>query len=99
MKTGKSINQLAQSLVTLKESSKDFIVPTELLSASVDYDSNQLNLSFNKNNYAPNAWAHGQLSQYTKIPKAYYDRLNMENTTLLASNINHSFNKSEDESR
>ena len=36
-----------------------------------------------------NAWAHGQMSQITKIPKVYYDRLRSEEKgQLLADNIN-----------
>lgn len=98
MKTGKTLQELASGLLQLKESSKDFIVPTEMLMAATDR-SNKLSLRFGEQEYSPNNWTHNQISQYSKVPKAYYDRLNQENPELLADCVNHSFRKAGDESR
>ena len=34
-------------------------------------------------------YAHGDLSQFTEIPKPYYDRMRRDQPTLLATNVNH----------
>jgi hypothetical protein len=98
MKQGKSLTELAQALMDTKAASKDFIVPTEILRASAA-ENNRLDLKFGGKTYEPTSWAHSQLSGYTKIPKAYYDRLNQENPDLLADCVNHSLVTSEDQSR
>ncbi len=98
MKTGKTLNELAQSLVHLKQKSRDFMVPTSELRAQVDSKDN-LRLEFDGNKFQPNAWTHGQLASYTNVPKQYYDRLNKENTSLLSDNINWGLSTKGDESR
>lgn len=98
MKTGKTLTQLAQALEEQKRSSKDFIVPTELLTAAVDRD-NKVSLRFNEQEFSPNTWSHSQLSSFGNIPKAYYDRISQENPDLLADNINHAIRMHPNESR
>lgn len=34
-------------------------------------------------------YAHGDLGQFTEIPKPYYDRMRRDMPTLLATNVNH----------
>src|SRR5271169_567151 len=36
-----------------------------------------------------NRWSAGQVAGYTDIPRAYFDRLSIENPALIAENINH----------
>lgn len=40
----------------------------------------------------PTSWAHGQISDFAKVPRQYYNRLDLENPDLLALNVNHGFN-------
>lgn len=99
MKTGKTLTELAQALVDQKKNSKDYIVPTELVRAVNDPFNKGIALEFSGKDHSVNNWTNSQLSGYTKIPKAYYDRLSQENPHLLADCVNHSFNKSAGESR
>lgn len=94
MKTGKSLLELAQALTTIKESAKDYVVPTERLQAEAVQEGghSKLVLSFtngSKHRYDMNAWSRSQLSGYTDIPKQYFDRIAEENPVLAAENINH----------
>lgn len=105
MKSGKSIVELAQELVRQKETARDFVVPTEKLEAKVvETQTGSLHdpkgitleskvaLTFQngkEHSFGLNSWSAGQLAGYTDIPKAYFDRLALENPELIASNINH----------
>ena len=92
MKQGKSLVELAQELVRIKESARDFVVPVEKLEAKVVDE--KLNLSFangETHNFGLNAWSGSQLAQYTDIPKQYFDRIATENPKLAADNVNHGF--------
>lgn len=100
MKTGKSLMELAQALTHVKETAKDYIVPTEMLRAEVEerllpfqeQPSKRLVLAFKngeEKKMGLNAWSRSQLSSYTDIPKVYFDRISEENPELAAKNINH----------
>lgn len=94
MKTGKSIVELAQELVRIKESARDFVVPTEKLEAKVVDE--KVALTFQNGSehaYGLNSWSGSQLASYTDIPKQYFDRIAVENPILAASNINHGLEK------
>lgn len=102
MKTGKTLVELAQELMRVKETAKDFVVPTEKLKAEVmenNFDAagkERVTLAFEngtKHHYTLNNWSASQLSGYTDIPKAYFDRLQSENPHLLADNVNHGFDR------
>lgn len=90
MKTGKTLTELAQSLQAINDSKRDFIVPTEKLKASES--EGKLNLGFTNgenHNFELNSYTSGQVANYTKIPTQYFRRLESENPSLLANNINH----------
>jgi hypothetical protein len=87
MKQGKSLIELAKELETMRETSRDFIVPVEGL--GMTNDASLLFTNGEKHEYTPNSWAHYQLGQYTGIPKNYYDRILSEDKALLATNVNH----------
>lgn len=94
MKNGKSIEAMAQELMRVKETAKDYVVPVERLQAEAieEGDKSKVVLSFtngSKHRFNLNQWSASQLSGYTDIPKAYFDRIQAENPTLLADNINH----------
>lgn len=97
MKKGKSLLELATALTHIRDTAKDFVVPTEKLSAEVvtnqDNTGDQsVALTFTngvKHSLSLTPWSSSQLAGYTDIPKAYFDRINAENPYLAADNINH----------
>ena len=94
MKQGKTLVELAQELTHINNNTKDYIVPVERMHAEVVGD--RVGLSFEngvKHDLTLNTWSSGQLASYADIPKAYFDRLNAENPALLATNVNHSFER------
>jgi hypothetical protein len=66
MKKGKSIVELAQELTRVKDTKRDFVVPTERLEAVVSETSlggNNVNLKFDHNgiqNFGLNPWSSNQ---------------------------------------
>jgi hypothetical protein len=91
MKKGKTITELAQALEAQQAISKDYLVPTAKLSMT---DDNKLTFTGSeKREFSPNNHTHGQIATHAEIPKAYYDRLRIENPKLLATNVNHGFEK------
>lgn len=99
MKTGSSIVDLAQRLQSMRNDSKDYIVPPSKLenvraATVVDGDHEKMVVEMvngHVQTFAPSKWAHSQLAEYADVPKAYYDRLSTENPALLARNVNHGF--------
>ena len=90
MKTGKSLTQLASELESIRNTTRDFIVPTEKLKASSD--GHKVTVGFTngqRHDFRLNRHSGGQLSTYTKIPGSYFQRIAEENPALLAENINH----------
>jgi hypothetical protein len=87
MKKGKTLTELAQTLESMQANAKDYLVPTKSLKVTDDLKltfTNGVTREFSANNHT-----HGQLAAYAEIPKAYYDRLRVENPKLLATNVNH----------
>jgi Domain of unknown function (DUF932) len=98
MKAGKTLTELAQQLEDIKAKSRDFIVPTARLQMGAD-----ASLQFYGKDketapqiLEPSDYAHGQIAGYASVPKAYYDRLRAEKPALLASNVNHGFERQEE---
>lgn len=95
MKTGKTLTQLAQTLEDIRENSRDFLVPTSKLKMN-----NSANLEFENGSVhqlTPNSHSAGQIAGYAGVPKSYFDRLAAENKPLLADNVNHGFQKQQEE--
>ncbi len=98
MKTGKSIQELAQALAHARSASKDFIIPAGKI---VAYTRDELGLGSEGiglaltglpnggQNVELNPWTHGQLASFSDIPKQYYERIIRENPALAADSINH----------
>lgn len=105
MKVGKSLVELAQELTRIKEAKRDFVVPTERLTAvTTEVDERKsVKLSFTDSKgghvYGLNSWSAGQLAGLTDIPKTYFDRIHQENPSLLTDNINHGLEKVAKDSR
>lgn len=94
MKSGKSLTDMAAELMRVKDSARDYVVPVERLHAEAvaEGEKSKVVLAFtngSKHRFDLNSWSAGQLAGYTDIPKAYFDRINAENPTLLADNVNH----------
>ncbi len=90
MKEGKTVQELAKTLENIKETSRDFVVPTSKLEAASTGTSVSLGFengetrAFEMNNYTS-----GQVAGFTGIPTQYFRRIESENPSLLADNINH----------
>jgi hypothetical protein len=106
MKSGKSLVDLAKELTRIQTAKRDFVVPTEKLRAEVvdnsATDERRLGLTFangSKHEFALNNWSASQLASYTDIPKAYFDRIAIENPKLVADNVNHGLERIAKQSR
>jgi len=88
MRTGKSLTEMAAELERIQNNKRDLIAPVGKISMD---DEGLLDLSGEK--LGMNRWSDGQLASYTDVPKAYYDRLRLENTALLAQNVNHGLSR------
>lgn len=100
MKTGKSLTEMARELERQKQSARDFVVPVSKLEATPS--ENGLKLNFTNgvtHSFGLTNWSQSQLSGYTDIPKAYFDRIAQENPKLAADNVNHGLSKLKNETR
>lgn len=85
----KTLTQLAQELERIKETAKDYVVPITKLEMTEQGALKFVNGAAHEFNL--NKWSSQQLSQYTDIPKNYFDRIQKENPALLSRNVNHAF--------
>ncbi len=90
MKAGQSIVDLARKLEGMRNTAKDYVVPTEKLEMDSDGKIGFENGSQHILKATP--FAHGQLAQYAGIPKNFYERIMSESPELLARNVNHCLN-------
>lgn len=98
MKQGKTLTQMAQELERMKANARDFVVPTEKLSAQLVHDGEAVKVGLGFQNgtdhtFGLNSWSASQLAGYTDIPKQYFDRISAENPGLIVDNINHGLEK------
>jgi hypothetical protein len=96
MKTGRTLNELAQTLTAMRERGKDYMVPVERMKMGIDPDQGNtptLILPTNSHStpFLPSEWAHQQIATYADVPKAYYDRIKTENVKLFTDSVNHGF--------
>jgi len=93
MKKGRTIEELASELVAIQDSKIDLSVPTSRLHMSekglIAVTGNDVPERIEGTHFNLTSWAHSQVSQYTNIPKGYYDRILGENPGLLAASVNH----------
>lgn len=94
MRQGKTLQELAQELTRINETKRDLVAPT----SKIAMDPEGL-IVVNQEAFGVTNWADSQLSSYLEIPKGYYDRLRVENTGLLADNVNHGFNRKPQDKR
>jgi hypothetical protein len=79
-----SLTSLAARLEADSKAKQDFVAPANTLvmqpTAEILVDNKAM---------PANDLGHGQVAEYTGIPKVYYDRLRNSNTEVLAANVNH----------
>ncbi|MCW3050982.1 MAG: hypothetical protein JWN14_152 [Chthonomonadales bacterium] len=78
MKTGRTLPDLASELERQANAKRDFLAPAEALRVR---SNGHTDLLVNEP-FAVNEIAHGQLADYTGVPKSFYDRLRNEATDL-----------------
>ena len=88
---GKDLVTIAKEFQRIRETQKDYLVPTARLEAKENGTLHFLNGSDHE--FKPTNWAFGQMATYADVPKAYADRLRSENARLMADNLNHGFQK------
>ena len=96
MLKGKSLTEMAKELERIAEERVDHIVATESIEAKAndgkvtlnfeDADSKEVSVDLNSH-------AGGQVAGFTDIPTRYFRKLEAENASLLADNINHGLKK------
>jgi Domain of unknown function (DUF932) len=88
MKTGRTIVELAQELLSQQETKRDFHANPKSLSM---IPSGQFQLETNSGLEIMPAtpYAHGQMASKLNIPKNYYDRMMAHSPQLLSENVNH----------
>ncbi len=90
-----SISALAAEVERLEEQKDDFLVPGNRMRMVGD---NRTLAIDGEGEYPLNQYAHGQLAEYLKIPRAYYDRIGSVEE-LRALNVNALLRKKPDERR
>jgi len=88
----KSLTEIAEELERQKNNRYDVVVPSDQLIILKDGENIKVDVPLpngEKKRHGLTEWAHCQLSEKTKIPKRYYDRMREEGQLdLLADNIN-----------
>ena len=97
MKTGLTIQQMAQELLRQSKAKQDYLVNTGSLSLSVTSDAPQLRVMENGlDKITPldiRQTAHRQLGTYLGIPQKYYELMRTDAPELLAYNANYWFSQ------
>jgi hypothetical protein len=92
MKQGKTLTELAIEIERRANAKRDLVVPNTKLVVAPAIDADELRLQViganGVNAFGMNAHAHGQVAEYTCIPKAYYDRCLAAQPQLLATQVN-----------
>jgi hypothetical protein len=97
MKTGCTLEELARELLDRQEHKRDFHARTKTLNM---LPTAQFRLETKDEEiFMPaTAHAHAQMASKLNLPKVYYDRMLRQCPDLLAQNVNHWLNRSEDTS-
>lgn len=89
---GRTIEQVAADLQTIRATAQDFKVATSSIAATGHPDDGSeagLRIAFDGRQFEPTEWCHGQVAQTVGVPAAYYKKLLTENAVLLSGCINH----------
>lgn len=93
MKKGKTIQELAMEIQRQQEAKRDFLIPSNKITAFVNSDKVEIGFGIKDNDEelftAPLTYnGHIQLGGFCDIPKKYYD-LMLSHPSLLATNLQH----------
>jgi hypothetical protein len=91
MKTGLSLTALAQEIERQANAKQDYVAPVAKIRPVIELDKGAPVVGLNlvdKGFFPIKPYAHGQLAEYTGIPKTYYDRMTNEAPDLLIENLN-----------
>lgn len=89
MKIGRSLTELAAEIERQRESKRDILVDTRALTLDVDAKHLQIDDPGFGEPLGITDHAHGQVAEYTGIPKPYYDLMRAKAPALAARNVNH----------
>lgn len=96
MKPGKTLTELAIELDAQNNAKKDYILDTRSLIMDADENGASLTMVNDKTHTSTilgvNDIAHSQIATALGIPKSYYEKMQQQNPTLLAENVNAWFN-------
>lgn len=87
MKQGRTLPELAGILESQLETKRDYVVKSAALRMTGE-EGSPLRLRAGDFDWGVDDIAHSQISEFTKIPKPYYDRMRVSWPTLLVSNVN-----------
>ena len=93
MKAGMKLAELAEELKRRSESKVDYDLKTHNL--AMDPERGTIRIK-NEGEFAVSEHAHGQIAARLNVPKKYYDRMRVDAPDLLATNVNHWFNKQDE---
>ena len=96
MKQGRNLQDLAIEIERRAATKKDFILPASALHMNASLDpldpkAAVLGFSLDGKRYGVTTNTHGQIADYLRIPRAYYNRMLAEAPDLLALNVNQWF--------
>jgi len=87
MLKGKTLTELAREVERQADSKVDLLARTDALSVNIGAGTPHLNVG--ESSFGVTEVAHGQLAEYTGVPKPYYDRLRASAPALYQENVNH----------
>lgn len=88
MKSGKTINELAQHVSDMRDRAIDYRLPGSSLEMGTDLILRTRSTTTKQLAIAPNRLMHSQLAERLGIPSRYYAKMQQETPGLLASNVN-----------
>lgn len=96
MKIGKSLAELATQIEAEEQQKRDFIAPTNLLTAEPDEQATvtlRFDIGGTERSVTPTRLCLSQVCERVGIPQKYADRMTGEHRELLALNLNHWFQR------
>lgn len=85
-KIGKDLQSLAAEIERQAKTKKDYVASTAIVEVTPEPNGLTIDLH-DKGAFTVGDIAHGQIAEFTKIPKPYYDRMRTNAPELLATNV------------
>ena len=96
MKTGITVQELATEIRRQQEVSQDYISPTKRMTMAPGNGHGPIIAMGDEGEFGIQRYAHRQIGEHLHIPVRYYDRMVTEAPHLLAENVNHWLQRSDD---